>query len=250
MLDSGLQSDLRRIDPEREYYALTLSADASGRPCWAYQTAWVGWVDNVPGREIRQACLVIPDRIAECWRVMGEAHIVVNSIQALAVYFMVGGNALVDSDIARFQLPELLQPKPTAHDGLLGFKSVVDLPPNASARAVRPKTRMRILKRDSFRCRICGRRPDDYPDIELHVHHVRPWSKGGLTEDGNLITLCSTCHNGLDPHWDPTLFEILKPGSLRRDAKREAADYLERVQRYRIAARQMYEGHWAAEGNA
>jgi hypothetical protein len=31
---------------------------------------------------------------------------------------------------------------------------------------------MDVLRRDDFRCQICGRRAADYVDIELHVHHT------------------------------------------------------------------------------
>lgn len=70
---------------------------------------------------------------------------------------------------------------------------------------------MQILKRDGRRCRICGRNPDNHVDLELHLHHIRPWEKGGVTDPKNLITLCHTCHSGLDPHHDPSLFSYLRP---------------------------------------
>jgi 5-methylcytosine-specific restriction endonuclease McrA len=38
---------------------------------------------------------------------------------------------------------------------------------------------MRILKRDRRRCRVCGRSPDDFVDVTLHVHHIVPWSRSG-----------------------------------------------------------------------
>ncbi|WP_375167086.1 MULTISPECIES: HNH endonuclease [unclassified Bradyrhizobium] len=70
---------------------------------------------------------------------------------------------------------------------------------------------MQVLTRDRRRCRICGRRPDDCEDVVLHVHHIRPWEKGGVTDLRNLITLCHTCHGGLEPHHDPSLFQYLTP---------------------------------------
>ena len=52
------------------------------------------------------------------------------------------------------------------------------------------KTRWRVLTRDSFRCRACGRSPAMERGVVLHVDHIIPWSKGGLTLDENLQTLC------------------------------------------------------------
>jgi len=51
-----------------------------------------------------------------------------------------------------------------------------------------------ILKRDKFRCQICGRSAED--GVKLHVDHIIPISKGGLTEWNNLRTLCQDCNLG------------------------------------------------------
>lgn len=56
------------------------------------------------------------------------------------------------------------------------------------------KLRYTILKRDGFRCKICGRTADD--GIKLHVDHIIPVSKGGETVPNNLRTLCETCNWG------------------------------------------------------
>ena len=45
-----------------------------------------------------------------------------------------------------------------------------------------------VLKRDGFRCVICGRTAED--GVKLHVDHIKPVSKGGKTEYENLRTLC------------------------------------------------------------
>lgn len=51
-----------------------------------------------------------------------------------------------------------------------------------------------ILKRDNFRCQICGASASD--GVKLHVDHIIPVSKGGLTEISNLRTLCDRCNLG------------------------------------------------------
>jgi len=50
--------------------------------------------------------------------------------------------------------------------------------------------RFMVMKRDHFRCVACGRSPAKDPEIELHVDHIVPWSKGGETVTENLQTLC------------------------------------------------------------
>lgn len=64
-----------------------------------------------------------------------------------------------------------------------------------------PSLRYDILKRDGFRCTICGRSQDD--GVKLHVDHIKPVSKGGKTEPNNLRTLCEDCNQGKKAKYDP-----------------------------------------------
>ena len=58
-----------------------------------------------------------------------------------------------------------------------------------------------VMKRDHFRCTICGRSADD--GVTLHVDHIKPVSKGGKTEMSNLRTLCDYCNLGKSDKYDP-----------------------------------------------
>lgn len=51
-----------------------------------------------------------------------------------------------------------------------------------------------VLRRDNFKCVICGRTQKD--GIKLHVDHIFPVSKGGQTVLTNLQTLCEECNVG------------------------------------------------------
>ena len=62
-----------------------------------------------------------------------------------------------------------------------------------------PSLRYDVLRRDHFRCVICGRTAQD--GIKLHVDHIRPVSKGGKTEMLNLRTLCNQCNSGKSDKW-------------------------------------------------
>ncbi|MFH1654455.1 MAG: HNH endonuclease [Pseudomonadota bacterium] len=67
----------------------------------------------------------------------------------------------------------------SVHDGLLKEKILV-----------RDEERW---GKNNFACVQCGMRP---PSVELHIDHIKPWSKGGKTEMKNLQTLCSKCNIG------------------------------------------------------
>jgi 5-methylcytosine-specific restriction endonuclease McrA len=57
--------------------------------------------------------------------------------------------------------------------------------------------RLRVWKRDKFRCQHCNKRLGlgDKPD----THHIIPWDLLEDNSDNNLITLCNSCH--LKEHW-------------------------------------------------
>jgi 5-methylcytosine-specific restriction endonuclease McrA len=49
--------------------------------------------------------------------------------------------------------------------------------------------RKRVLRRDSWRCQLCGSMTN------LEVHHQQFRSHSGPDEEDNLITLCNDCHS-------------------------------------------------------
>lgn len=67
---------------------------------------------------------------------------------------------------------------------------------NTTTRVISVKLRYQVLKRDNFKCCACGASPATTPNLELHIDHIIPWSKGGKTIIENLQTLCSKCNLG------------------------------------------------------
>ena len=63
------------------------------------------------------------------------------------------------------------------------------------------KLRYKVMQRDGFKCQICGRTQKD--NVKLHVDHIFPVSKGGLTEMSNLRTLWEECNLGKGADYDP-----------------------------------------------
>lgn len=90
----------------------------------------------------------------------------------------------------------------------IGYINQDDVPSeDASARAssidihrtgrdINLRMRFRVLQRDRFTCKSCGRSPATHMQVVLHVDHVLAWSRGGETELQNLQTLCSDCNLG------------------------------------------------------
>lgn len=55
------------------------------------------------------------------------------------------------------------------------------------------RKRFEIFKRDSFKCKYCGK---SAPDVILHIDHIEPVSSGGTNHPLNLVTACRSCNLG------------------------------------------------------
>ncbi len=234
-------SSMRRFDSSGDYYALTLTANRRDGITVSYQTQWVGWSKRREGWEIRQASLVNPTMVTYAWTAIGHEWVAVHDLGQLAIFFQLGGHAIVEKTCMERWLPELLQPGECVHDGAsqaggTGFLSTAHLPDDAATRrAPTRKLRMQVLTRDGYRCVICGRSPKNNVDIELEVHHVIPWHMGCPTAEEHLATLCGTCHDGLDPHYEPKIRELAGLPAPAQPGLR-SQEFFEEVRRYRSLA--------------
>ena len=201
---------------EVDYYALTILLGEGETLEDSAFTHFAGFTDESRRFELREASIVHADRMLKAWRTMGEPGLVVNTPDEFGIFFHFGGHAVVAQELAESVVPEWLVPKAMVRVGEAGFAAQSCLPLSAIQRAPTPKLRMSVIKRDGYRCRVCGRSPSEHVDVELHVHHIRPWAAGGVTEQANLITLCHTCHNGLAPHFEYELFSLLPRVSIDR----------------------------------
>lgn len=56
------------------------------------------------------------------------------------------------------------------------------------------KLRQQIKERDGYTCKHCGASVEQEPHLLLEIDHIIPVSKGGLTTEDNLQTLCWRCN--------------------------------------------------------
>jgi 5-methylcytosine-specific restriction endonuclease McrA len=68
--------------------------------------------------------------------------------------------------------------------------------PDEKKRDIPLKLRLKVLDRDNYSCKYCGRSPALCAGIVLHVDHRIPYARGGKTELTNLQTLCGECNLG------------------------------------------------------
>lgn len=65
-----------------------------------------------------------------------------------------------------------------------------------TSRNVSWRLRFLVMRRDSFKCQLCGLSPAMKHGTVLVVDHVVPWASGGETTMDNLQTLCEQCNGG------------------------------------------------------
>lgn len=65
-----------------------------------------------------------------------------------------------------------------------------------TSRTVNWRLRFLVMRRDDFKCKLCGASPAIKRGTILHVDHIKAWTKGGETVMENLQTLCNQCNTG------------------------------------------------------
>ncbi|MBK9161728.1 MAG: HNH endonuclease [Nitrosomonadales bacterium] len=88
------------------------------------------------------------------------------------------------------------QPQQEEDQGAVDLTLKIASTKRRARREISDRQRFRILVRDGFRCKSCGRSPLSEAGVELHVDHILPWSKGGETNDDNLEIKCKRCNLG------------------------------------------------------
>ena len=74
------------------------------------------------------------------------------------------------------------------------------------------KLALSILKRDYFKCVLCGQSPAVDKKVKLHIDHIKPVALGGKTIQWNLWILCSKCNlakgskHESDTYWFATTY--------------------------------------------
>jgi len=128
---------------------MTFSVSGDGQIQLSGQTLWVGYDDMEHKIELRQFSLVNPERMADFWIEFGMPFCVVNDIDDFAKWFVSGGHALVEKEIAACLLPYSLQPSPCVKLGNRGFSGLNIVTKAIFKKAPLPKKRRDILKRVS-----------------------------------------------------------------------------------------------------
>ncbi len=240
---AALFSEMQSASEGITYFAVNLTADENCQILVGSKSAASGVTESEPCRELRSACQVKGQVLLDLWVSTKMKGVAVNTLEHLRIFVCIGGNAIIEESLAREYFPQIFEKKVIVPTGLASSATVENVHPSELKRSPTPKKRMAILKRDEYRCRVCGRSPNDSVDIQLRLHHFIPWAKGGLTNERNLMTLWHTCHDGLDPHFEPQLSNIFREtfdgfNEFAEGLKDATKRHHEAVLRYRDVVRQ------------
>ncbi len=67
---------------------------------------------------------------------------------------------------------------------------------NGTSREVQAELRKMVLERDNWTCQRCGKSKAEFPELELHCHHIFPINEDPIrsADIDNCITFCRECH--------------------------------------------------------
>lgn len=87
-----------------------------------------------------------------------------------------------------------VEPAASAPAGPVAAASAAANP--ADRRKIPLGLRYDVLRRDNFKCTVCGNSPAVDSRCVLHVDHIVPFARGGRTVEANLRSLCAACNIG------------------------------------------------------
>jgi hypothetical protein len=237
------------------YHCVTLLGNEEGKILHSCQSTFAGFTETKPQREVREAAPVYPEKMLALLGRIGEPGLLVNNAADLYLYLLLGGHGVIRRELLLTQelLAELVALREVARSPTLGYVSTATAPKEMVRKAPTKKLRYLVLRRDGFRCKVCGRSAEEDVHATIEVHHIDPFGYGGVTTSDNLITLCKTCHDGVHdtvggksrPGTATELYPLIGVDPIR-DLIDSRPDYRKGVELYRRISRctlEALEGH-------
>jgi len=167
------------------------------------------------GRDVRRSDPISVSSFEFVMDRIGEPFMWVQSDDDLAAWGSRYSWMLTPAPYAETRLAGLLE-KRVCVKSPIGLFWDVGIRGRAASRRIPRAVRQRVLTRDKNRCIGCGS-----DGGELTMDHVIPFSRGGETTEGNLVSLCQRCNQsdgnqhhphlfalaGLHHGWDPDLLK-------------------------------------------
>lgn len=90
------------IDPECSYYCVFIDREN----CVGGQTTWAGWADADHTYEVRRLRPINPAHMFEASSRLQGTPLIVNTVDDIEVFYLLGGTAIVRTDLCESHMPE------------------------------------------------------------------------------------------------------------------------------------------------
>src|SRR5687768_3047939 len=100
----------REPDPSKDWYAFCRTLTSDGKLSIGSQTEFIGYTDERPFREQRQASCVRPDIWRKHMSELRELPLTAEDNSSFLAWLILGGEALVEKSVARRTMAESLKP--------------------------------------------------------------------------------------------------------------------------------------------
>lgn len=101
----------------------------------------------------------------------------------------------LEAFVGSFDAQAAAEPEPVPEQSAVEPNTVSHVR-HKTSRNISWRMRFLVMRRDSFKCQLCGVSPALKPGTVLVVDHVKAWEAGGETVMENLQTLCEPCNGG------------------------------------------------------
>ncbi|SDI18750.1 HNH endonuclease [Alteribacillus persepolensis] len=164
-----------------------------------YNKAMPWWKNEIYGNELLGMRLLRKKSVKEMARVTGEDIGDINTIEKTM------GEFPAPPPVAGIYMMYLS----CNMNHVYQFRKIVggDKKDFKESRTIGSKLKKDVYKKCKNRCVVC--RAED----NLHIHHVKKYSEGGLNELDNLVLLCPSCH--ADTHKNDVSYHMLKSAAER-----------------------------------
>ena len=156
------------------------------------------------GRDRRKPDVAKIEIISKLMHTLSNKPRYVHDDHTFNMWLLFGGTAYVSIDYCEDKMKHWLKPRwclktpfSTHIDSLIVAKF-------AKNRSIPKDTRNNVKERDGYFCLKCGNTED------ITMHHITPFSRGGMTEFGNLMILCKKCNQEQGNKNDTNFYHVAR----------------------------------------
>lgn len=210
-----------------EAYVFDLHLLCGGYAYFSTVTLWHATTER--GRDVRAPSLTIVANFERALVALGQQGYQIESPSHFERWLLKRGWAVVPESVARSLMPQWLNARECILDAAGTFTDTALAPEGVLKQIASRGRRERVVERERGICLLCGRSQAD--GVELTMHHVTPYSRGGETTTGNLVLLCARCNQAVGTNQLSNLYQLaglphgLDLGLLRAEVTDEAINW-------------------------